>query len=461
MKRAGSFAAIAAVLIASARPAPAGQAVQWDLRADLLSGVRRGEFVLRLTPDQVAGTWTLPRKGIRLAVLDHRGEPVRAHARFEVAPGVSEVIQPSGQQHFTDVPLRFDPGDLPPALYTLQAQVTGVSAWHATTGSPLRVPEPRDSLRANVAPSPRRVPTLSPGQTFLFVTPRQWNLTPRPNTFRDEGAAPVSWGELELKVVTLDKVTHDPSADRLLWFSVDGRRSRVRLRGEWDVSLLPNLYPLLEDDRLDALRTKFEGRQVWAYGGFQVHCATGDPIATGGFWTRASSSAVIRRIFRIHAGGIEIGAGGLRAADAFPSAFSALDPLVVVLTPAEDFKPTAAYSGGVPGTRQPPGVLKACAVMFQMHGDVWDFERTYSLQPPWKAHADWPPAMLRAVLEDRLVIGMTHEMVAWTKGWPVEYGTIQDLKAMENWRFDDLRPLGYRVHFKGGRVVRVGPEGRP
>lgn len=461
LRSAGRIAAIAAILIAGARPAPAGPAVQWYLQADLLSGIRRGEFVLRLTPDQGAGTWTLVRKNIRLAVLDHNGEPIRAPVRFEVASGAPEVIQPTPRQHFTDVPLRFDPGELRPALYTLQVRLTGVDAWDAITGSPLRVPETRDTLRVNVAPAPRRFPALSTGQGFLFLTPRQWNLTPRPNTFRDEGAAPVPWGDLELKVLRLERIAQERGTDALLWFSIDGRRNRVRLVGASDVSSLPNLYPLAEDDHVDALRAKFEGRRVWAYGGFQVHCATGDPIATGGFWTRASSSAVIRAIFRVHTGGIEIGAGGLKAADAFRSAFSAFDPLVVVLTPTEEFKPTAAYSGGAPGTRQPPGVVKACAVMFQMHGDTWDFERTYSLQPPGTMHADWPPAMLRAVLDDRIVVGMTHEMVAWAKGWPIEYGTIQDLKAMESWRFDDLRPLGYRVHFKGGRVVRVSPEGRP
>jgi hypothetical protein len=226
-----------------------------------------------------------------------------------------------------------------------------------------------------------------------------------------------------------------------------------------------NLYPLVEDSHLDALRARYEGRQVWAYGGFQVRCATGDPVVTGGFGTRASSSAVIRAIYRVHAGGIEIGAGGLRTVDASPQAFSAFDPLVVVLTPTDAFTPATVAYGAPPGTLPSPDAVRAalrtrCGTMFQMHGDAWDFERTYSPRPPETMHPTWPPVMRRAVLDGRVVTGMTRDMVVWSRGWPMEYGTIAQLRAMPVWLYDAVAPHGFWVRFQGDRVVRFG-QGRP
>lgn len=464
MLRFAAPAALIAGLLAAAPPAPAGPA-PWELRPAVLSGARRGEFVLRLLPEPGAGGWMVRRKDIGLTVLDYRGEPVRAPVRVEPAAGVPETIQPTDPQQFHDVPLWFDPTGLAPALYGLRARIARVTAWDAATGSELRVPEASDLLRVNVPPPSLRAPALTPGQAFLFLAPRQWNVPLRPNTFRDEGAAPVPWGDLELKILRLAQIIDERGGDRLFWFTVDGRRGRLRLVVSREVPALPNLFPLVEDAHLDALRARYEGRQVWAYGGFQVRCATGDPVVTGEFGTRASSSAVVRAIYRVHAGGIEIGAGGLRTVDTSPQAFSAFDPLVVVLTPTRAFTPASAAYGAPPGTTPPPEALVAelrrrCGTMFQMHGDAWDFERTYSLVAPETMHPNWPPAMRRAVLEGRVTAGMTRDMVAWSRGWPMEYGTTAELRALPTWLYDAPAPHAFWVRFQGDRVVRFG-SGRP
>lgn len=85
--------------------------------------------------------------------------------------------------------------------------------------------------------------------------------------------------------------------------------------------------------------------------------------------------------------------------------------------------------------------------------DAWDFERRYSLQSRAQVSRGWPRRRRDAARRGELVKGMTSLMVAWTLGWPGQYGTQGTLlRSPKQWRYDDIPPHDFTVFFARGRV---------
>jgi len=62
--------------------------------------------------------------------------------------------------------------------------------------------------------------------------------------------------------------------------------------------------------------------------------------------------------------------------------------------------------------------------------------------------------MKKAIINGEIVNGMTPEMVAWSMGWPSDYGTKEQLAKMRHWNYYAPPPYAVDIYFKNGRLVR-------
>ncbi len=96
-----------------------------------------------------------------------------------------------------------------------------------------------------------------------------------------------------------------------------------------------------------------------------------------------------------------------------------------------------------------------------MKADVWDFERSYSTIPAKIAHPTWPHRIIQAIYSQEVLPGMTHEMVAWSRGYPSAWGSIEYLKTLDAWKYPSTSPFHYWAYFKRGKLVKFEPDGSP
>lgn len=165
--------------------------------------------------------------------------------------------------------------------------------------------------------------------------------------------------------------------------------------------------------------------------------------------------ASLRGFFVSHAYGVR----GLLVGSAFylggrEDYFYTHQPLLVQLLP--EGVPTAATSSGaeaevVEQVFQDP--RRYALGFFDLCMDVWDFERSYSLQSPHVLSRRWSAVERRAWRTGELAKGIRHEVVAWIVGWPPGYGTKEDLKRQEVWIYLDV-PFPAELYFRNGRLVR-------
>jgi len=65
--------------------------------------------------------------------------------------------------------------------------------------------------------------------------------------------------------------------------------------------------------------------------------------------------------------------------------------------------------------------------------DAWDLERTFSFDDPNSSNPEWPTALRQAALDGQVQPGMSHEMVAFAKGFPSIYGAPDELDKLSVW----------------------------
>jgi hypothetical protein len=211
----------------------------------------------------------------------------------------------------------------------------------------------------------------------------------------------------------------------------------------------PLLYaPRLPDDvGLRDARLRYLGKTVYALPTTVergLHCS-GDPDRLEDIPTY--HPAVITAIERTN-GTAEIGTFQSTDGD-----FLAIQPLrVTVMAPERP----VVFPGWVPVQAVPrPG---SCVQRYVFMADPWEIERNFALHDP-RDHPEWPARFREALAQRKILIGMTHEMVASVLGYPAHYGTIEQLDRLTTWDYDDPTPFQSSVTFDGDRVVKYDPPG--
>ena len=298
-----------------------------------------------------------------------------------------------------------------------------------------------------VPPRPDRLPTLTAGQQFLCFPDTQEALL-----YHEAGGVLMRRSDLVLKVLTLTRTEDGGGGKFVLHFALEGSGREVLLStDEGDVTKLPGLKPLVEDDTLRRLRKKYVGRRVWPYGGLRVIGVTVQPNTGASYTVDNSRPLTLKRLVRVYNRPrlmpLKTDAGGP------PTGIQTSNPLVAILDlPADAHWGKAMFVGPDDFAAQAQASPESvCLGFYSGCADDWDFERTFSLADLSRLHPRWPHAMR---------LGMTPDMAAWVRGWPPEYGTRAQLRHKAQWRYDSETPFSDWIFFKRGRVIAFGPDGR-
>lgn len=236
----------------------------------------------------------------------------------------------------------------------------------------------------------------------------------------------------------------------------DGYRMRLRTRDGStlyairDVKGPTGLIELADDPAVVRLRHRYLNRPVWGYGGLSIR---GVGAARG--------SATITGIYRKYDYAAQVNLGGVSGNDR-PIDFTALNPLIVTFE-VPDWRPTIPP---IPAAMLPPGLDVAAmnaelneATPYAILSDEWDFERTYSLVPVTRAHPEWSARTLDYIAHGKVEMGMTKDMIAWMFGFPSAYGTVDEVRKLDTWFYDQAVPFESTVYFRNGAVVKYDPPG--
>jgi hypothetical protein len=301
-----------------------------------------------------------------------------------------------------------------------------------------------------VAPKQDRVPALVPGQQFICVPDPQ-----QPLVYYDAtSGALLPRFDVALKVLTLARIEDKGSTKPGLRFRLEGTDTNVLLfTNEEDVTKLPGLQPLVEDDTLRRLRNKYIGKKAWVYGDgiFRVVGLTKQPNTEAVYYLGNSQSIHIKNLVCIYKKQSFVKLGTT------DEGVSADNPLIAVLDLPKNFHWKAAefdteglHQSASFAAQAQASPYSVCLGFLSNHVDDWDFERTFSLTNLYRVHPHWP---------HEIRIGMTPEMVAWVQGWPPEFGTMAQLKKESKWRYPSVGPFSYWVYFNNGKVVKFGSDG--
>lgn len=200
----------------------------------------------------------------------------------------------------------------------------------------------------------------------------------------------------------------------------------------------PLLYvPQLPDDvGLRDARQRYLGKTVYAMPTTverELHCS-GDPSAIEDI--PAYHTAVITAIERTN-GTAEIGTFQSTDGD-----FVAIQPLRVTIAAPEQ-------GAGPPGS---------CTQRYIFMADPWEMERRFALHDP-RDHPEWPARFREALAQGKILVGMTHAMVASVLGYPAHFGTVEELDRLTAWKYDAPTPFQSSVTFRGNAVIKYDPPG--
>lgn len=300
-------------------------------------------------------------------------------------------------------------------------------------------PGRRASFPLAVNPAVPGPPTGGPGTGFLRVG--------------EEGRYAAQGRELELpelagRVLTLRRVD---GARAVFTVPELGEVVRVGTAGDG----LPDLAPLALDPGLPALKARYEGKQVWAYGGLRGTCSPELGLSVG-VAARPHDALTVRQVLRL-ARPLILNAGGGpgdevgRGADAL-----ALTPLVF-LVDAAPLEPSGSVGAVGPASErlrealrsgQKPDLTPRCGAQFPvMLPDTWAAERVFSLAAPSARVPRTPPPNL---------VGLDRWLYAWLFGFPSsDFGTRDELLKKAEWHYRNI-PFPATVRFDAaGRVTAV------
>lgn len=325
---------------------------------------------------------------------------------------------------------------LAPGLYRITVSLQPGFATSASGQSlPVTLDPWRPSLAVYVSPT-ARIPQLVPGQRFIALEAPIGSL--RAAEFTDSHGVIVSGAEMWGRILTLTRLDAT-SAE----FRAEGIAGPLYLPRPADATRILGLYPLVADETVDRLKAKYLGKRVWGYGGLDVF--SDDRMGT------SYDGLPILGIYRAYGYGRTLNVGGPFETSNVNvlTYFVALDPLVI------------RFGGSALSSVQPlmgtpiPQHLPTYAIV----SDTWDFERLYSLASIADAHPSWSAAILSKIRNGKIEKGMTKDMIAWMFGYPSIYGTLEQVRQLDVWEYEQPAPFSYTVRFRNGVVVKYDPPG--
>jgi hypothetical protein len=375
---------------------------------------------------------------LRWTVAPHGGRAREIAVR--PAEGTPEAIEIEPRQLSSKKSVRFRVSytGLQAGMYTLS--VNALPNAILVEDRPVRV---QGGALSVYLPNPVKPPEAKAGQTFLCL-PRDGEF---PSSYRDLQGRPVAGQKVALRVWRLTKV--EP---RRLEFAVEGLSGRVWC--EWDGSLekLPALLPIVEEPTVRQLRAKYEGRQVWGYGGIGATALTRETLEPVGLGFERLKPARLLRLYRVWLPWVWLPLGSATYIGGRNYGFYAHHPLVVKLQPMGK-----AVSGMMFESQHTWRLFESpqrhALGFYAVHADAWDLERAYSLQNPFELSKRWSARERRAWRTGKPAEGISHEVLAWIQGWPCIYGTKQELKRLDKWIYENV-PFEAEFFFRNGRLVR-------
>ncbi len=281
-------------------------------------------------------------------------------------------------------------------------------------------------------PAPSHTPDMRVGQEFVEFKQSSGGFSgPRPTT---------------LRVLTLIAVRPSASGSTLDLKAQDGSRLSVETAGT-DVTAIPGLTPIVDDERVRALDARYTGRDVYPIGDFAPSCI----FASGGETIPATDQATalhVRRIVRLYGVNASWGIGPMidRTLDA-GDVYVYSDPLLVI------------YGGRIEDgvLAEPPFNGHECSAAYDEIADTWDFERDLSPTDLLAGHPGWSAAIRDEIRQHTVSIGMTRQQVVASVGYPSVYGSVDAMMKLDEWDYILPTPSSYSIKFKDDRVVEYHP----
>lgn len=428
----------------------------WRLSAYLLPTPEHGQYTLELRSHPSDGfVYTLHRRQVRAQLCHLNGDPVFRGVIAALHPDTPDVIPVALDDHglhIARVEIVLQTDGLPPAMYLLRA-VAIPDATDKATGQAVTIPMAKASTRVFIPPKPDKRPEMASGQRFICMpSPEQRRKGP---VYELVTGKPVTWERAYFRIFTLHSAGGDGRGHQQLAFHVDGISGDVRYNGALERGWPPGLTPVLDDAEVRRLRAKYVGRKVWGYGGLNAEVIALDPHSAGSTSLAVADPATVRSVVRLHLASQPMSIGPSED----ESGYLSEDPVLVILDVPDTAEWTSMSWFGPrdEDALETPLADRALAYCWRFSGS-WDMERAYSLSSPGSGE-HWLRSVRRHILAGEITRGMTHEMVAWARGWPDEYGTAAEMGRLDTWRYDSAPPFNYWVYSRNGKVVDFGPDG--
>lgn len=305
-----------------------------------------------------------------------------------------------------------------------------------------------------IAPRPDALPTLTPGQRFLYLPGGESTALTDATT---GAAVPGLTQALHvLRLQTVKVTQQEPEGDTFdLTIKTAGEGPTLRWQGTGSLYDLPGLFPLVEDDTVRALRRRYQSHVVHPYNTRDVTIVTEDAQKLRTYQMSNPLPAKVAAIYRLRTGAQFTAAIG--GYGEYQETIYTHDPLLVVWQVPGQTEPMQSWRARA--EKHVPDLPSPASVKYSLFADAWDFERTCTLTSFTQAARTWPAKQRRAALRGEVIPGMTPEQVAYLKGWPAIYGSKAELSRRSVWDYPRPAPFYQTVSFSKGHVTRYDEGG--
>ena len=432
---------------------------QWMVSAYITVGDDLSHYTVRLEgyPSEYL-SYTINKQDIKLSVFNADGKLVYNSPQLTLAINTPDVIKPVFDENGSSVcqvDFVLERKTAKPGFYTFHFSAP-VDATDNETHERVKLQDAVGSLRVYLTPQSDQIPALRPGQRFIG-TPWEKVKASTETPYRDvKSGKPITWREIAARIATLQRVEAGQDGNRLT-FVLEKHTGQIFIETKSLSTSIPYLTPLLTEPTVKELKSQYEGKRVWCYGGPGAQCVATEPGMSISLNGRVDVPLRIRHIDRIYMPRVEMAIGNATfISGERESAFVTDNPLVVIVdAPVNGLEFSSLSYVGDKDLEKIDAVSDPrahCLGFWNEVSDRWDFEREHSLSSPLKSHPAWPAKMQNAVLNGEVISGMTREMVAWAIGWPSIYGTKNEILNLDDWTYDNI-PFRGHVYFKNDKVV--------
>lgn len=446
------LACLAALVLQTGQAsAPAAYNFATDVLATLEKQVD-GRWSVKLSGPATPSDWTADPDALQLSLVQAGDEPAGVPTLTFVDPnvGVQGAAVKGVAMSEATIPVNLNTGSNAPGFVRLRASgfVLGSDpVTHKMISLPVRASEKLIYVPATVAP-----PKLEPGLRFFY-------LPLKPLDLKQEDGTVVPFEKGELHELRLESIEQKPDGSFQARFRMEGWDKPLTLDGTGDPLQIPGLPPILWDETVRKLRSKYLNKPVWVYGG-QLSSVASYPDEWATVRIGIVQPIFVRKILRLYTHNVMLNVGPQIAAlgGLTRSSFYTDSPIYALADIGDRGQVTAAM-GSSADDMSKMLTRKVKLTGFQAMADEWQFERTFSLKSGIAQHPDWTTEMSQSVVDGKIKKGMSHAMVAWALGWPCEPSSKKTMMRWSTWRYDIVNPYSYWVEFVGDKVVRFGEDG--